>query len=112
MHLKSFAPLPLVRYDFAMEISEITNDPAAGEFSLLIDGVKAFVSYQRRDQSYRLMHAEVPAALRGKGAGRILAERTFQAIKDEGSTGVAYCGYLRKVLNEEDRWDGVISLPG
>ncbi len=92
-----------------MDVNNILNDAGMSEFQLKIDDAKAFVRYELRDDTYHLMHAEVPAALQGRGLGKVLAEKTFQAIRDEGRRGVAHCSYLHKVLRNDSRWADVIS---
>ena len=92
-----------------MVSNNILNDTAKSEFQLKVDDVTAFVHYEIRGDTYHLMHAEVPAALQGKGIGKVLAEKTFAAIRDEGRHGVVHCSYLRKVLNSDRCWADVIS---
>lgn len=92
-----------------MHISDIVHDTYAQQFYLLADGHKAFVDYRLEDDRYQLVHSEVPVALRGQGIGKILVEKTFAAIADEGRTGVAHCSYVRHILESTDKWRDVIS---
>ena len=93
-----------------MNISEISNDAAAQQFYLLADGHKAFIDYSKNNGRYQLLHSEVPEALRGQGIGRILVERTFNAIANVGETAFARCGYIRQVAKNSGQWEGVIDL--
>lgn len=92
-----------------MKISDLQHDTDNQQFILFVDGHKAFVDYSIEDGQYHLLHSEVPSALRGQGVGKILVEKTFKAIADEGRTAVARCSYVRHVAKNSKQWSNVVS---
>jgi predicted GNAT family acetyltransferase len=96
------------RYRPVMQISDLIQDHYAKQFYLTADGHKAFIDYSLGNGQYQLLYSEVPAALRGRGIGKVLVERTFEAIKAEGKTAVAKCGFVRHVARESGQWNDVI----
>ncbi len=91
-----------------MDISPIEHDPERRQFFLYVDGHKAFVDYVVRDGELALVHSEVPPALRGKGIGRVLVERTFEQLTAEGHHARAVCSYIRAVAKRSAKWRDVI----
>lgn len=91
-----------------MEISAIHHDPERRQYYLFADGHRAFVDYVERDGEIALVHSEVPAALRGRGEGRILVERTFEQLERDGLSAVAVCSYIRAIAKRSARWREVI----
>ena len=87
-----------------MSIGDFTKDTDANRFVLNIDGHKAFVDYRLDDDVYQLLYSEVPPALRGTGNGKILVEKTFEAIAAEEKKAVAHCSYIRYISRRSDRW--------
>jgi predicted GNAT family acetyltransferase len=92
-----------------MNFSELVHDRDQQQFVLCVDGEKAFIDYVFSDGEYRLVHSEVPFALRGRGVGRRLVEETFAAITDEGCRAVAVCSYIRIVARRSEKWRDVIA---
>ena len=72
----------------------IRKNAAAGRYEMEIDGEVAFVTYAERDGIIHLLHAEVPRALRGRGAGSRLAAGVLDAIRAEGGKMVPRCGFI------------------
>lgn len=80
------------------------------QFELHLDnGLKAFISYTKNENHLSLTHSEVPLELRGKGIGKELVEKTFEAINKEGLTATAYCSYIRAVAKRSDKWQNFIN---
>lgn len=92
-----------------MQLTELTHNANDRQFFLFADEHKAFIDYTIEDGQYQLNHSEVPQALRGQGVGRVLVEKTFEAIEKEGKTAVAHCSYIRHIAKQSSRWDGIIS---
>ena len=80
-----------------MQTSPITNDKSNQQFYLIADGAKAFIDYRLKGDEYLLNHAEVPDALRGRGIGQELVEKTYAQIEREGKIAVARCPFVKRV---------------
>ena len=77
--------------------AKFQHDESLQEFSLNINGAKAFISYSKEDGIIYLNHTEVPASLRGQGVGKMLVERTYEYIQEKNLQAVAVCSYAKSV---------------
>lgn len=91
-----------------MLTSDFVHDEANQQFRLRVEGKTAWVDYSIRDGQYFLVHSEVPAALRGQGAGRLLVERTFEYLEEKQLPAVAVCSYIKAVARRSPKWREVI----
>lgn len=60
------------------------------------DGKEAFVNYEiERPNTLNLYHCEIPIELRGNGLGKVLANKSFEYVKDNSLKMKLTCTYLR-----------------
>ena len=55
-----------------------------------------------------LNHSEVPKSLQGKGIGKVLVEKTFEKLTDEGYKAIAVCSYVKLVAQRSEKWQKII----
>ena len=72
----------------------VRDDSARQRFELEVDGVLAFVGYQRDGRKLLLTHAEVPPALRGEGVGSALVKGTLALARARGEKVVPLCSFV------------------
>jgi predicted GNAT family acetyltransferase len=68
-------------------------------YEMEIEGETAFVTYRETPEKLYLLHAEVPSALRGRGAGSRLAAAVLDEIRVEGRKIVPYCGFVADFIH-------------
>jgi predicted GNAT family acetyltransferase len=68
----------------------------------------AKVTYQLRNDKMYLVHSEVPYNLRGQGIGKVLVEKTFEKLTNEGYKAVAMCSYIKTVAKRSEKWQNII----
>jgi len=68
------------------------------QFTLDWNGHIAFVDYQIQGGKWYLLHAEVPAALRGQGVGQVLVEKTYAYLNEHGIKSVPVCSYIQALV--------------
>lgn len=78
------------------------------EFTMEVDGETAKVDYKMKDGKMHLVYSEVPFNIRGQGIGKILVEKTFEKLTEEGYQAVAVCGYVKSVAQKSDKWKDII----
>ena len=78
----------------------VIDNSALSRFELPIDGQTAFLDYQRTPDSLRLVHTEVPEALRGRGYGETLVKEAIARGRAEGLRIVAVCPFVRAYLRK------------
>ncbi len=91
-----------------MTFSEITHLPDRQQFTLEVDGKVARIDYTKRNGKLYLVHSEVPHELRGKGAGKVLVEKTFGYIEEHGLEAVAVCSFIKAVAQRSPKWSRII----
>lgn len=89
---------------------KIIHDKANKEFVLeLENGAKARINYTLDTASeMRLVHSEVPMALRGKNIGKELVLKTFEKLTEEGYKATAVCSYIKLIAKRDPKWGSII----
>lgn len=87
---------------------EIVHDKEGKKFILDINGEQAKVDYVVKNDMLYLVHSEVPYALRGKGIGKVLVEKAFEKLTEEGYKAVAICSYIKTVATRSEKWKQII----
>ncbi len=90
------------------QILDIKHEKESNRFTMDINGEIAKVDYSLRDGKMYLVHSEVPYNLRGKGIGKVLVEKTFEKLTEEGYKAVAVCSYIRAVARRSEKWNSII----
>jgi predicted GNAT family acetyltransferase len=76
----------------------VTDNLACSRFELGEDGASGFISYRRVGSTLYLDHAEVPAALGGRGVGTRLVTGALDLIRRRGERVVPVCPFIRVVM--------------
>ena len=72
----------------------VTYEPDRNRFTMPTPAGDAFVTIRWDGDVMVLPHAEVPAAMRGSGAGKKLADGVFALIKDMDAKAHLTCPFL------------------
>jgi len=76
----------------------VTDNRAASQFELVVDGQTAVLAYERTPTSLVLVHTEVPPSLRGRHLGDALAKTAIDAAHAERLRLVVVCPFVRAYL--------------
>jgi len=87
---------------------ELVHERDQQRFVLDINGELALVEYQVKNDALYLIHSEVPYALRGRGIGKVLVEKTFEKLTEEGYKAVAICSYIKAVASRSEKGKQII----
>jgi len=77
----------------------VRDNAALGRFELDLDGGLGFVTYRRAAGVVTLLHAEVPAALNGRGYGSRLVRGTLDLLRAEGARVVPVCPFIASFID-------------
>jgi uncharacterized protein len=76
----------------------LTDNVARHRFELGVGGASGFIDYRRSGSTLFLNHAEVPAALSGRGVGTRLVKETLDLIRARGERMVPACPFVRAFM--------------
>ena len=82
----------------------IEYQPDQNRFVMHTGKGDAFVTFRWEGDVMALPHAEVPATLRGSGAGGRLANGVFAEIEEMGIKARPTCPFLVRVAQSDKRW--------
>lgn len=83
----------------------ITHDEARRRYSAVIDGVEAYLTYERpRAGHRRITHTIVPDQLGGKGLGKRLVTRIMEDIIAAGETVSSSCWFASALIDKTPAW--------
>ena len=83
----------------------ITHDAARQRYSLIVDGVEAYLTYERRQPGVRhITHTIVPDAIGGRGLGKKLVTAIMNDIKAGSERVTSACWYATGVIDKTPEW--------
>lgn len=91
---------------------QITREETAtkGRYTARLDGHEAILTYSRAGPATIIIdHTGVPDALRGRGAGEALVERTVLDARAEGRRIVPLCPFARARIARHPDWQDVLA---
>ena len=83
---------------------QVIDNTAARRFELAMAGGTAFIAYRRSGATLLLEHAEVPAALGGRGLGTRLVRETLELIRSRGERMVPACSFIRSFVDRHPEY--------
>ncbi len=87
---------------------KVIHDKDKRQFTMEVDGENATVDYTLKDGKMYLEYSEVPFNIRGQGIGKVLVEKTFEKLTEEGYQAVAVCDYIKSVARNSEKWNAII----
>ncbi len=86
----------------------IQHDATHQRYFILIDGVEAYLTYERPKPGHRhIMHTIVPDALAGRGLGKQLVMRIMTDIMVEKETVSSSCWFASGLIDKTPEWAGL-----
>ena len=73
---------------------DIRHDEDRGFFSVVVDGIKGYVQYERDGDTLAATHTVVPQAIGGRGIAAQLVARLFEHARAEGLKVLPRCSYV------------------
>lgn len=79
----------------------VTDNTARHRFELTRDGQTAFLQYERTAGVLKLIHTEVPDALRGQHLGTALVEFALRDARASGLRALAICPFVKAYMRKK-----------
>jgi predicted GNAT family acetyltransferase len=73
---------------------DIRHDADGGFFSVVVDGTKGYVQYERKADTLVATHTIVPSAIGGRGIAAQLVSRLFEHARAAGLKVRPQCSYV------------------
>lgn len=91
-------------------MSDIHHDVSAGRYSLSIEGLSAYLDYERRsDGAVHILHTQVPQALGGRGLGKRLVARAAEDAISKGLPISSSCWFATDLIQKNPDWAGALA---
>ena len=85
--------------------ADIRHDAGRRRYSLVIDGVEAYLTYERPKPKHRhITHTIVPDALGGRGLGKRLVARVMEDVIAEGESVSSSCWFASALIDKSPDW--------
>jgi uncharacterized protein len=78
----------------------IRNNAALNRFELDLDEGMAFANYRTSPGTITIVHTEVPAAMRGSGAGSAFVRRVLGEVRRLGLKVEPQCSFVRAFMTK------------
>lgn len=85
---------------------DIQHVPAKDTFEVIIDGHRAFVTYEIYDGALDVRKTLVPPELGGQGIAGKLVKAAYDYAKEQGLKCIATCSYAVKWLERHPDYNG------
>jgi predicted GNAT family acetyltransferase len=87
----------------------VRDNPARQRYELELEGGTAFVTYSRAPGVVTLLHAEVPAALEGRGHGSALVRGVFGQVRAAGDRLIPLCPFIAAYLRKHPEFEDLLA---
>jgi hypothetical protein len=87
-----------------MAESLVTNNAAASQFELSMDGKIAVLQYKMRPGRIVLLHTEVPEELEGHGIGGQLARAGLEYAREHGLQAAPLCPFVAAYIKRHPEY--------
>jgi uncharacterized protein len=91
-----------------MSQPEIVDNTALHRFELREESAVAFLLYTRTGNAIRLIHTEVPKALKGKGMGSRLVEGVLRLAELKKLSVIPVCPFVAEYLRRHPEYSGTV----
>lgn len=90
-------------------MGDVTDNSSRSRYEMAVDGSTAFVAYRRVDGVIMLDHAEVPAALEGRGVGSALVKATLDSVRAKGLKVVPRCSFVAAYMRRHAEYQDMLA---
>lgn len=87
-----------------MEHPKLYNNQEEKRYEYRLDDATPHITYERRGNEIALTHTRVPAQLRGKGVGTMLAKDALDDIADQKLEVVPLCSFVATYMKRHPEY--------
>jgi predicted GNAT family acetyltransferase len=91
----------LTGHEFPAEADvNVVDNPGANRLEITVEGQTAFLAYVRTQDSFTLIHTEVPVSLRGRHFGDALVRAGLRLGRSQGLRIVVQCPFAKAYMRK------------
>jgi predicted GNAT family acetyltransferase len=90
-------------------MSDVRDNAEQHRFELPLGAATAFIDYHRAGNVVTMVHAEVPAALSGKGLGSQLARGALDLVRARGEKVVPQCSFIAAFIQRNPTYKDLLA---
>jgi len=87
----------------------VTNNERAERFEMLVDGLRAILTYRRFSDLIVFLHAEVPRSLEGQGLAGKLTSFALDFARANHLRVVPRCPYVSNFIRKHSEYQDLVS---
>ena len=87
----------------------VTHNEAAQRFEMLVDGLRALLTYRRFPDHIVFLHAEVPQSLEGQGLAAKLTRFALDFARANHLRVVPRCPYVSSFIRKHTEYQDLVS---
>ncbi len=88
---------------------ELVKNEADQRFEMKVGENLAFIKYNKRGNKMALIHTEVEPALKGKGAGSAIVEKTLDYIEKNNLEVIPICPFVATYIKRNPKWKRIVA---
>ncbi len=86
----------------------VIDNTAAHRYESVVDGLTAFVTYERAPGQITLIHTEVPASISGHGVASTLTRTVLDMARANGDKVVAKCAFISAFVRRHPEYQDLL----
>jgi predicted GNAT family acetyltransferase len=90
-------------------VSEIHDNTQLHRYETVVDGVTAFVTYERAPGTITFVHTEVPKELAGRGVGSLLAKAVLDTARRDGLSVNPECPFIAAYIEKHPEYRDLVT---
>lgn len=90
-------------------LNRVRDNLARTRYELDVEGGQAFIDYHRDGPVVALVHAQVPAALQGRGIGSELVRGTLELVRSRDERIVPVCPFVVDYLARHPEFHDLVA---
>lgn len=88
---------------------QVQHDDKQSKFYAEVEGGEAVIGYEKRGDTYDLLHTFVPPSLRGQGVADDLARQTLDQIRSKGGKIVPSCPFIHSFVERHQEYKDLVA---
>ena len=90
------------------DVSQVTNNAAAEQYEVHLDGKTAFAAYKMRGDQIIFTHTEVPEELEGHGVGSTLVRSALDDARERHLSVVPLCPFMVAFIKRHQEYVDIV----